>query len=118
MHVATQNRSVIRLQWISVAWLAIEFGVAIGAAIQAHSLALAAFGGDSAIELFSAAVVLRRFYVGEHAERNATRIAAVLLYALAAFVLISSIASLLNPNLRAEPSYLGIGFLIAAAVIM
>src|ERR1700743_310173 len=118
MEVLNRTHAVIRLQWLSVLWLAIEFAVAVVLGIKASSVALVAFGGDSAVELFSAAVVLHRFYAGEHAERNATRIAAVLLYLLAAFVLISSIASLLNPNLRAEPSYLGIGFLIAAAVIM
>ena len=65
------------------------------------------------MELFSAAVVLRRFYIGEHAERQAARIAAILLYLLAAFVLVSSVVSLLNRNLRARPSYLGIGLLMA-----
>jgi divalent metal cation (Fe/Co/Zn/Cd) transporter len=98
--------------------MTVEFAAAIIFGIKARSLALAAFGGDSAIELFSAVVVLRRFYVGEHAERNATRIAAVLLYVLAAFVLVSSAAALLHHNLRAEPSYPGIALLAAAALIM
>jgi divalent metal cation (Fe/Co/Zn/Cd) transporter len=118
MEVPNKTHAVIRLQWLSVLWMAIEFAVAVVLGIKASSLALVAFGGDSAVELFSAAVVLHRFYAGEHAEQNATRIAAVLLYLLAAFVLLSSIASLFNGNLRAKPSYLGIGLLIAAAVIM
>jgi hypothetical protein len=42
--------------------MAIEVAVAFIAAIRAHSVALAAFGGDSAIELLSAAVVLARFH--------------------------------------------------------
>jgi hypothetical protein len=41
--------------------MAIEVEVAFVAAIRAHSVALAAFGGDSAIELLSAAVLLTRF---------------------------------------------------------
>jgi divalent metal cation (Fe/Co/Zn/Cd) transporter len=118
MEAPNRTHAVIRLQWLSVLWMAIEFAVAVVLGIKASSLALVAFGGDSAVELFSAAVVLHRFYAGEHAERNATRIAAILLYLLAAFVFLSSIASLFNGNLRAEPSYLGISFLIAAAVIM
>ena len=50
---------------------------------------LLAFGGDSAIELFSAVVVLWRFRESgehEHAERWAARVAGALLIALAAFV--------------------------------
>jgi divalent metal cation (Fe/Co/Zn/Cd) transporter len=118
MQLSHQNRAVIRLQWITVAWMTIEFAVAVAAGILARSVALIAFGGDSAIELFSAAVVLRRFYVGEDAEKNAARIAAVLLYLLAVFICISSAASLLLKRFRAEPSWFGIGLLVAAAAIM
>jgi divalent metal cation (Fe/Co/Zn/Cd) transporter len=117
MHVAAQNRSVIQLQWITLAWITIEFSAGIASGLQAHSPALIAFGGDSAIELFSAFVVLRRFYVGDHAEHNATRITAVLLYALAAFICLESALSLAG-RFRAEPSYTGIALLIAAALIM
>jgi len=118
MHVATQNRAVIRLQWITVAWMTIEFAVAVGAGLKAHSLALTAFGGDSAVELFSAAVVLHRFYVGDHLERVAARITAILLYALAVFIALSSAASLLLKLSEAKGSYVGIGLLLAAAIIM
>ncbi len=118
MQTSVMNRAVIRLQWITVAWMTIEFGVAVGAGIKAHSLALAAFGGDSAVELLSAAVVLRRFYVGERAEQNASRITAVLLYALALFITVSSAASLLLQRFHAESSYAGIGILLAAAIMM
>jgi hypothetical protein len=41
-------------QWFTIVWTAIEVAVAFIAAIRAHSVALAAFGGDSAIELLSA----------------------------------------------------------------
>ena len=53
----------------------------------ARSPALLAFGGDSAIELLSAIVVLWRFRahaVPEESENLAARIAAVLLFMLAA----------------------------------
>jgi divalent metal cation (Fe/Co/Zn/Cd) transporter len=118
MRVSPQNRAVIRLQWMTLAWMSVEFAAAITVGIRADSLALLAFGGDSAVELFSAAVVLRRFYVGQHAERNTARITAVLLYALAAFICVESALSLLGRGQHAEPSYFGIGLLIAAAVIM
>jgi divalent metal cation (Fe/Co/Zn/Cd) transporter len=50
-----------RIQWFTIVWMAIEVAVAVIAAIRAHSVALGAFGGDSAIELLSATVVLTRF---------------------------------------------------------
>src|SRR5215510_10497107 len=110
--------SVLRLQWLTVFWITIELTVAVTAGVKASSLALMAFGGDSAVELFSAGVVLRRFYLGAHTEQQSARITAALLYALAAFILVSSIAALTGKVPRAEPSYFGILFLCSAAVIM
>ncbi|QNI30997.1 cation transporter [Alloacidobacterium dinghuense] len=118
MQLTTQNRAVIRLQWITVAWMTVEFAVAVGSGLRAHSLALAAFGGDSAIELFSAAVVLHRFYSGDHMEQLARRMAMIMLYALAVFIALSSGASLALKMSEAKGSYLGIGILLAAAIIM
>ena len=62
-----------------------EAALSLWAAWMAHSPALVAFGGDSAVELFSAVVVLWRFRARapEHAERLAARIAGGLLFALA-----------------------------------
>ena len=53
--------AIRRIQWFTIIWMVAEVGVAFVAAIRAHSVALAAFGGDSAIELMSAAVVLAPF---------------------------------------------------------
>jgi|HubBroStandDraft_1064217.scaffolds.fasta_scaffold11783_1 hypothetical protein len=64
------------------------------AASLARSPALLAFGGDSAVELLSAVVVLWRFRahaVSGHAERNASRIAGALLFALAVYVSVVSV---------------------------
>jgi divalent metal cation (Fe/Co/Zn/Cd) transporter len=118
MQSASVNHAVIRLQWITVAWMTIEFAVAVGAGVRAHSLALTAFGGDSAIELFSAAVVLSRFSVGDQLEEVATRVTAIMLYALAVFIALSSAASLLLRISTAEGSWVGIAVLLAAAIIM
>ena len=54
-------RRIHRIQTITIAWMSVEAVVALTAAWRAHSPALAAFGGDSAIELLSAGVVLWRF---------------------------------------------------------
>ena len=88
---------------------------------QARSPALLAFGGDSAIELFSAVVVLWRFRASaaahQDAESRAARVAGALLFALAALVVITSVTSLLGYN-EPKPTFLGIGILIAAAAVM
>jgi divalent metal cation (Fe/Co/Zn/Cd) transporter len=81
---------------------------------------LLAFGGDSAVELFSAVVVLWRFRTSaehEHAEKLAARIAGTLLFALAAFVAVTSVTSLLGYS-EPKQTYLGVAILVAAAAVM
>lgn len=97
----------------------VEAAVSLFAAVRAHSPALAAFGGDSAIELLSAIVVLRRFRTptSESAERRAARICGALLFLLAAYVVGASVLSLLG-YIGPRPSLLGITILTAAALIM
>ena len=94
--------------------------MSLGAAWAARSTALLAFGGDSAVELLSAAVVLRRFYHPSHeahAEERAARIAGMLLFVLAAFVALASVLTLLG-HVEARSSPIGIVLLIVAAVVM
>jgi divalent metal cation (Fe/Co/Zn/Cd) transporter len=100
--------------------MSVEALVSLFAAWRARSPALLAFGGDSAIELLSAVVVLWRFRVSdahEDAERRAARVAGGLLFALAAFVAVTSITSLLGYS-EPKPTFLGIAILVAAAVLM
>jgi len=113
-------RRIHRIQAITIAWMSVEAAVALSAAWRARSPALLAFGGDSAIELLSAAVVLWRFRspaAGEADERRAARIAGTLLYALAAYVVVAAAVTLLGYS-EARPTYLGIAILAAAAMIM
>ena len=97
-----------------------ETSVSLAAAWMARSPALLAFGGDSAIELLSAIVVLWRFRAHaaqKESETLAARIAAVLLFMLAAYVAVVSVMTLLGHS-EAKTTYLGIAILIAAASIM
>jgi divalent metal cation (Fe/Co/Zn/Cd) transporter len=113
-------RRIQRVQTVTIAWMSVEAAVSLLAAWRASSPSLLAFGGDSTIELFSAVVVLWRFRATaahEDAERRAARVAGALLFALAAFVAITSVASLLGYN-ELKPTFLGIAILIAAAVVM
>jgi divalent metal cation (Fe/Co/Zn/Cd) transporter len=113
-------RRIQRVQTLTIAWMSVEAVVSLFAARRAHSSALLAFGGDSAIELFSAVVVLWRFRVSdarEDVEKRAARVAGALLFALAALVAITSVTSLLGYS-EPKPTFLGIAILIAAAAIM
>jgi ABC-type nickel/cobalt efflux system permease component RcnA len=93
-------RRVQRVQTITIAWMSVEAALSLWAAWMARSPALAAFGGDSAVELLSAVVVLWRFRTNAStgAERRAARIAGGLLIALAAYIVFASTMSLLGHN--------------------
>src|SRR5450755_583080 len=113
-------RRIQRVQTLTIAWMSVEAGVSLFAAWRARSPVLLAFGGDSAIELFSAVVVLWRFRTSaehEHAEKLAARIAGTLLFALAAFVAVTSVTSLLGYS-EPKQTYLGVAILVAAAAVM
>jgi hypothetical protein len=103
-------RRIQRVQTVTIVWMSVEALVSLFAAWRARSPALLAFGGDSAIELFSAVVVLWRFRVSdahEDVEKRAARVAGALLFALAAYVAITSVASLLGYS-EPKPTLLGI----------
>jgi len=113
-------RRIIRIQILTLIWMTIEAAVSLGAAWFARSPALLGFGGDRAVELLSAAVVLWRFYSpsrGDHAERQAARIAGGLLFVLVAFVALASVLTLLG-HVEARSSPIGIVLLTLAAVGM
>ena len=113
-------RRIRRVQAITIAWMGVEAAVSLLAAWRARSPALLAFGGDSAIELLSAVVVLWRFRANslqEHIEGRAARIAGVLLFVLAAFVVAAAGMALLGYS-EPKPTVLGIAVLVAAATIM
>ena len=113
-------RRVGQIQAFTLTWMTVEAAVSLGAAWKARSPALLGFGGDSAVELLSAVVVLWRFrqpLTAEHRERRAAKIAGALLFVLAAFVLLAAILSLLG-HVEPRRSLLGIALLILAALAM
>jgi divalent metal cation (Fe/Co/Zn/Cd) transporter len=109
-------RRVVRLQIITLAWMSVEAAVALWAAWHAHSPALLGFGGDSLIELLSAAVVLWRFRFHLD-EVRAARTAGILLFALSGFVVLTSVLNFIGYR-EAERSVMGIAILLAAAFAM
>ena len=87
-----------RLEWLTIGWMSIEAVVALISGVAAGSLVLIAFGLDSIIELISAGVLMWRLSVelrhgqafSEDAERLASRSGGVLLFVLAAYVILAA----------------------------
>ena len=110
------SRRVVRLQIITLVWMSVEAAVSLGTAWNAHSPALFGFGGDSLIELLSAAVVFCEFRF-HFDETHAARIAGVLLFALAGLVVLTSVLSFVGYQ-ETKRSLIGIWILLAAAIAM
>jgi divalent metal cation (Fe/Co/Zn/Cd) transporter len=110
------SRKVLQLQVVTLIWMSAEAVVSLGTAWTSHSPALLAFGGDSLIELLSAAVVFWRFRF-TLGEARAARIAGGLLFVLAGFVALTSVLNFFGYR-EAQRSLVGITILLAAAVMM
>lgn len=96
----------------------IECSVALFAARKAGSVALLAFGSDSFVELLSAIVVTLQFgSLLRLKPERATRIAAVLLFILAAAIAFSSFMAWVR-GIEPEVSPLGIAITAAALLLM
>lgn len=114
--MANISRRILHLQVLTIVWMTVEAVVSLGTAWSSHSPALFAFGGDSVIELLSAAVVFWRFGFTLN-EARAARIVGALLFALAGVVILTSILNFLGYR-EAQRSLVGIGILLAAAIVM
>ena len=111
-------KSVLWLQCITLAWMAIEAGVSLYAAAAARSIALLAFGSDSLVELLSAGVVLLSFGQRVYLSRDrAARWAGILLFVLTGVVAITAVRALLT-GVTAEVSLAGIAVTVAALLVM
>jgi divalent metal cation (Fe/Co/Zn/Cd) transporter len=111
---------------LTVAWMIVELVVAVWAGIAAHSVALTTFGIDSALELFTALVVLRQLMLHTKRatdetlglrERQASRLVGYGLYGLIAYIVASSAWSLASGG-KPQSSTVGVSLALAALVIM
>jgi Cation efflux family len=109
---------VLWLQAVTIAWMLVECGISLYAAVTARSPAILAFGSDSLIELFSATVVLSQFLPRfPLSQERANRSAGLLLFALAGVVAAIAILALAL-HVHPEVSPLGIGITVAALIAM
>ncbi|PRZ41238.1 cation efflux family protein [Antricoccus suffuscus] len=106
----------------TITYNVIEAAVAIAAGRAASSTALIGFGLDSVIEVSSAAAVAWQFsardsHTREAREQRALRIIAVSFFALAAYVAVESIRSLLGDS-HARESTVGLALAALSLLIM
>ena len=128
-HAATYVEDPIRRQQLgrraqllaaaSVFYNLVEAVIAITAGLVAGSVALVAFGLDSVVEVSSGLIVLWQFRhpLPESRERRALRLMALSFFALAAYVTVESVRSLVVGHEPAA-SPVGIGLATASLVIM
>lgn len=117
-------RQGITVEWLTLAWMIVEVGISVTAAVLAGSVALMAFGLDSGIELISAGVMVWRLRIEqlggdrervEHAERRAALVVGWSLMLLAVYVVISAVLGLWH---RTQPETTALGIAIAAAALI
>ncbi|MEU6270056.1 cation transporter [Saccharopolyspora shandongensis] len=117
-----QRRAVLarRVRWLvaaTITYNVVEAVVAISAGTAASSTALIGFGLDSVIEVASAAAVAWQFSGRdpEARERTALKVIAVSFFALAAYVTVESVRTLLG----AEPAdHSTVGIVLAAVSLL
>ena len=112
-----------RLEWLTIAWNSLEAVVSLAAGLLAGSVSLVGFGFDSLIELASSVTLLWRMSADadekrrEQVERTSLRIVGGCFLALAAYLLVDSVKTLLLHE-APERSPVGIAITAAAVVVM
>lgn len=123
---AAQVRAGVRIEVVTIAYMAVEAAVALGAGVLARSVLLTAFGLDSLIELVTGGVLLWRLLAEarggaldgvERAERRAAWVTAVGLVLLCAYV-VATAAAALALRAKPDPSLAGLALAVVAVVLM
>jgi divalent metal cation (Fe/Co/Zn/Cd) transporter len=129
MGFLTRGRLHRQAVWLvagTLAYNAIEAGVAVWAGTQADSIALLGFGLDSAIEIAAGAALLWRLSIGlvsrdaarvDRAERRVRRFIGLTFLALAVYVVAQAVITLASHG-HPETSWAGIALASASVVVM
>jgi len=112
--VALERRAKL-LAWSGNAWHVVEFAIAVGAGIDAGSVALVGFGIDSVIEVLAGGVIVWLFSGGRGAshvaERRAQQMIAASYALLVAYIAVEATRDLLGSH---HPGVCWIGIGLAA----
>jgi divalent metal cation (Fe/Co/Zn/Cd) transporter len=116
---ATLHRRIRLLVGATITYNVLEAVVALAEGTRVSSSALIGFGLDSVVEISSAAAVAWQFSAKdpETREKTALRFIAVSFFALATYVAVDAVLSLLGAG-EARPSLIGIALAAASLVIM
>jgi divalent metal cation (Fe/Co/Zn/Cd) transporter len=121
-----QIRLGIWIELIALFCMVIEASIALTTGFVTRSVSLEGFGVDSIIELVAGSILLWRLLVEKRggsievvslAERRASWITGISLFALALYIVVDSAFALLTQS-RPQVSWWGIGLAITAAIIM
>lgn len=111
------------LNRISLAWNAVEAGVALAAGVAAGSVSLVGFGLDSVVEVSASAALAWRLGREDREgctqpdDRRATRVVAASFAALGGYVGIEAVRSLVVAD-RPDSSAIGIGLALVSLLLM
>ncbi len=119
-------RQGVWIELVTIVWMIIEASIAITVGFATRSVSLQGFGLDSIVELIAGGILLWRLLVEqrggsaeriEQAERRASWVTALSLFALSVYIVGESALTFLTRT-RPESSWWGIGLAIAAAILM
>ncbi len=109
------------LSWFSLAYMSLEGGIALTAAVLSGSVALLGFGIDSLIEGIASLVIVWRFSGGrlhsEAAEGRAQKLVALQFFLLAPYVAFEAIQALVLGE-RPDVSALGMALTASSVIVM
>lgn len=123
---AGQVRLGVWIELVTIIWMVIEASVALSVGFATRSVSLQGFGLDSIVELIAGGILLWRLRVEqrggsleriETAERRASWVTAISLFALAVYIVGDSAFAFVTRT-QPEASWWGVGLAIAAAIIM
>ena len=123
---AGQVRLGVWIELVTILWMTIEASVALVVGFTTRSVSLQGFGIDSIIELIAGGILLWRLLVEqrggpieavERAERRASWVTAISLFALAVYIIGDSVLTFATST-RPESSWWGVGLAVAAAIFM
>ena len=121
-----QLRLGIGIEVITIVWMVVEASVALSVGFLSRSVSLEGFGIDSIIELIAGGILLWRLLVEsrggsaervEIAERRASWVTALGLFALAVYIVADSAWTFFTQT-HPEATWWGVGLALAAALIM
>ena len=122
----SQVRLGVWIELVTIAWMVMEAAVALSVGFATRSVSLQGFGLDSIVELVAGGILLWRLLVEqrggslervEAAERRASWVTALSLFALAVYIVGDSAFAFVTRT-QPEASWWGVGLAIAAAIVM